>query len=52
MTPKEKKLIKNLLELQISIIVNGITEAKKKRIEKILSKLGFTEEEIEGTYFI
>ena len=39
--------IKDLLDIQVSVIVNGATKSKLKRAEKIAKELGFKDDELE-----
>lgn len=47
MTENEKILFQKYVNFQTSIIRYGLTDRKKKNIEKVLLALGFTGEEIE-----
>ena len=46
MTDKEKELFKDFVYIQASILSNGTSVNKEKRIKKVLIKLGFTDDEI------
>ena len=44
----DKITFKEFVDLQIDIVVNGYTNSKIKKLETLLKKLGFSEEEIKN----
>lgn len=48
----DKITFKEFVDLQIEMVINGYTDSKVRKLEKLLKKLGFSEEEIrnDGLY--
>lgn len=52
LTDKQKRLVRDILAIQISILNKGTTKNKCQRIEQKLLDLGFTEDDMDGIYGI
>jgi hypothetical protein len=51
LTQEQKDIVKECISLQVSLL-GRYSKAKCDRMEKLLTKLGFTEEEVEGAFKI